>query len=53
MPAYTRREPALLLVTFESDGEEPEQALAPTGARALKTALLCSQSSTNCAMATP
>jgi hypothetical protein len=40
MPAYTRCEPALLLVTFETDGEEPEQALAPRGARALKTALL-------------
>ena len=40
MPGYTRHEPALLLVTFASDGEEPEQQRAPTGERALKVALL-------------
>jgi hypothetical protein len=36
MVARTRPEPRLLLVTFESDSEEPEQELAPTGERALK-----------------
>jgi len=40
MVARTRTEPGLLLVTFETDGEEPEQELAQTGERALKTALL-------------
>jgi hypothetical protein len=40
MVARTRIEPGLLLVTFESDGEAPEQQLAPTGDRALKIALL-------------
>jgi len=40
MPAHIRNEPALLLVTFETDGAEPGQALAPTGERALKMALL-------------
>ncbi len=40
MPAHIRTNPALLLVTFETDGGEPEQALAPTGERALKMALL-------------
>ena len=30
----------LLLITFETDGEEPEQERARTGERALKVALL-------------
>jgi hypothetical protein len=40
MVARTRIEPSLLLVMFETDGEEPEQELAPSGERALKAALL-------------
>jgi hypothetical protein len=40
MVARTRTEPNLLLITFETDGDEPEQELAPTGERALKAALL-------------
>ena len=40
MPARIRPEPRLLLVTFESDGEEPEQELVQSGDRALKAALL-------------
>lgn len=40
MPARTRTEPRLLLVTFESDGEQPEQELVQSGDRALKVALL-------------
>jgi hypothetical protein len=40
MPGYTSPLGRALLVTFESDHEEPETELAPTGERALKFALL-------------
>jgi hypothetical protein len=40
MVGRTRTYRGTLLVTFTTDGEEPEQQLAATGERALKVALL-------------
>jgi hypothetical protein len=40
MVARTRFESGLLLVRFESDGEEPEACLASNGERALRLGLL-------------
>jgi hypothetical protein len=40
MVARTRPESQLLLVKFESDGEEPEACLATNGEKALKIGML-------------
>jgi hypothetical protein len=39
MPAYARPEDGAVLVTFESDGEDPQQLIVTDGVRAVAAAM--------------